>query len=447
MFLGVLEMKDLFYSLAEHVQSQLSGSEVYTLVANAERSDFVRFNKAKVRQPGSVVQYNLKLKLIDGRKHSSVTVGLCGEPKVDRKCLTNAIQELRAQLPYLPEDPHLLFNTDVQNSEVSSTSKLIDTPQMVDSIVEQAKGTDLVGVLAAGSIYSGFANSFGQRNWFSNHNFNFDWSLVESTDKAVKSSYAGEVWDGDLFANKMMAAKQNLSLLKRPSITIEPGKYRAYLTPVALWEILQLLGWGAFSIRSQKNKTTPLLQMINEEKKLSPLFTLSENIANGVAPGFQSDGFKRPNNISLIKNGLSSGALISPRSAKEFSLDTNGASMSESPDSLEVETGDLNRSTILSTLDTGVFISNLWYLNYSDRSGGRMTGMTRFATFWVENGKIIAPLKVMRFDDTIYNMLGENLQGLTSEQDLLLSASSYFQRSTNSARLPGALINDFRFTL
>ena len=41
--------------------------------------------------------------------------------------------------------------------------------------------------------------------------------------------------------------------------------------------------------------------------------------------------------------------------------------------------------------------------------------MTRFATFWVEDGKIVAPVDVLRFDDTLYRMLGENLEALTPE--------------------------------
>ena len=73
--------------------------------------------------------------------------------------------------------------------------------------------------------------------------------------------------------------------------------------------------------------------------------------------------------------------------------------------------------------------------------------MTRFATFWVENGEIVAPLNVMRFDDTVYRMLGENLKALTAERDLLLSSDTYEARSTRSMRLPGAIIDDFKMTL
>ena len=85
--------------------------------------------------------------------------------------------------------------------------------------------------------------------------------------------------------------------------------------------------------------------------------------------------------------------------------------------------------------------------NYSDRAAGRMTGMTRFATFWVSKGKIAAPLNVMRFDESIYRIFGENLIGLTAESELLLDPETYFSRSTASVRTPGALIEDFTFTL
>jgi predicted Zn-dependent protease len=109
--------------------------------------------------------------------------------------------------------------------------------------------------------------------------------------------------------------------------------------------------------------------------------------------------------------------------------------------------GALAESDVLQKLGTGLYISNLWYLNFSDRPAGRITGMTRFATFWVENGKIAAPVTPMRFDDSIYRILGESLVDLTRERELLPDASTYGERQTSSARLPGALLSALRFTL
>ena len=41
-------------------------------------------------------------------------------------------------------------------------------------------------------------------------------------------------------------------------------------------------------------------------------------------------------------------------------------------------------------LGTGLFVGNLWYTNFSDRAACRTTGMTRFATFWIDEGEIVA---------------------------------------------------------
>ena len=109
--------------------------------------------------------------------------------------------------------------------------------------------------------------------------------------------------------------------------------------------------------------------------------------------------------------------------------------------------GSLPEAEILRALGSGLLIGNLWYLNFSDRNACRLTGMTRFATFWVENGEIVAPVNVMRFDDSIYRMLGANLVALTNARDWRLSTDTYESRSTASMHIPGAMIEDFRLTL
>jgi predicted Zn-dependent protease len=109
--------------------------------------------------------------------------------------------------------------------------------------------------------------------------------------------------------------------------------------------------------------------------------------------------------------------------------------------------GTLATADALAALDTGLAIGNLWYLNYSDRPAGRITGMTRFATFWVEHGRIVAPVDVLRFDDSVYRMLGDNLAALTRETELLLSGETYGGRQLSSMTLPGALLESLSFTL
>jgi len=68
-------------------------------------------------------------------------------------------------------------------------------------------------------------------------------------------------------------------------------------------------------------------------------------------------------------------------------------------------------------------------------------------TFWVEHGKVVAPVDVLRFDDTLYRLLGDSLEALTQETEFILDAGTYQSRQLASVRLPGALVSEMAFTL
>jgi predicted Zn-dependent protease len=212
-------------------------------------------------------------------------------------------------------------------------------------------------------------------------------------------------------------------------------------------EIASMLCWGGFSGRALATRQSCLFRLKDGAAALDPSVQFSENTAEGIAPGFQDEGFARPAAVSLVADGRMTGALVNPRTAREFALAHNGANASEVPESLEMAAGNLSAADALAALDTGLYIGNLWYLNFSDRPACRLTGMTRFASFWVEAGRIVAPVDVMRFDDSVFRLLGRELVGLTSERELLVNSDTYCERNVNSMRLPGAVVGEMAFTL
>jgi predicted Zn-dependent protease len=438
-------MKQEFYELAARLERELAPGETLLCNLSAERSDFVRFNQARVRQAGSVEQRYLHVRLVRDQRQAAATIALAGSDD-DHTLARSTLGRLREALRDLPVDPWLLINEQPQSRESERRGALASANGVVEEVLGAAAGRDLVGIYAGGTIYRGFANSLGQRNWHEIDSFNFDWSLYHQGDQAVKTSYAGFDWDARAFGAKMREAAEQLELLGLPRRPLEPGEYRAYLAPRALAEVLGLLCWGGFSARARQTKQSPLLRM-QEGQSLSAKMTMSENIAGGVAPAFQADGFVKPPLVPLISGGKLADALVSPRSAKEYGLTTNAANGGESPESLDLAAGTLAERDVLAALGTGLYISNLWYLNFSDRPAGRITGMTRFATFWVEGGRIVAPVAPLRFDESIYRLLGEALVDLTAEPELLPDASTYGERQTSSVRLPGALVSALRFTL
>ncbi|MDJ0522614.1 MAG: metallopeptidase TldD-related protein [Planctomycetota bacterium] len=440
-------MQSYFHEIADHLTSQLQGDEVYTCSFSGEDSDFVRFNQGQVRQAGSVVQRGASVDLIQGQKHAAGWATLTGEAEADKARLTALVKRLREKLPHLPEDPHLLYATDVQSSEHVGDNKLPAPEHSLEEIRSSAGGNDLVGIYAAGAIGRGFANSLGQRNWYETWNYNLDWSLHHAGDKAVKAGYAGFEWDDATFRRKVEVAGRQMDALAREPRTISPGHYRVYFTPAAVNDLVGILSWGGFGLQAHKARQTPLLKLVEGEASMSEAVTLRENTAEGIAPNFQGSGFIRPAAVTLIEGGRYKDCLVSPRSAKEFDVPTNGASAHESPESLDMAAGSLPTDEAITRLEKGIYVGNVHYLNYSDRSTCRTTGMTRFATFWVEDGEIVAPLNVMRFDETMYRALGDKLLGLTSEREMILDSQTYGARSTGSGRMPGALVEDFTFTL
>ena len=208
-----------------------------------------------------------------------------------------------------------------------------------------------------------------------------------------------------------------------------------------------MLSWAGFGLKSRNTKQSALIRMAERQAAMSPLFTLRENTADGLASPFQGEGFVRPDVVPLVEGGRLAAALVSPRSSREYGVPTNGANAEEVPESLDLAPGTLPQEDALQALGTGLYVGNLWYLNFSDRASCRLTGMTRFASFWVEGGRIVAPLDVMRFDDTAYRIFGDNLEALTRECDLVPEADTYGERQALSMRTPGALVRDFTLTL
>ncbi|MFV1985172.1 MAG: metallopeptidase TldD-related protein [Thiohalomonadales bacterium] len=438
-------MQNYFNELIDKVLVTLEADEFLMANLIGENSDFIRLNKNRIRQAGNVKQTDINLDLISGKKHVASSCNLVGDINIDLYQLSEMITGLREQRKVVSEDPYLYYATEISNSEFVANNEMPDTNTALDHIMSQAHGLDLVGIWASGEQYHGFANSAGQRNWFCKPNFNFDWSVYHSKDKAVKNDYAGFEWQENILNSKMLDTRAAVDIISKPARQLQPGKYRVYLAPVALNEIISMTAWGGYGLKSHRTSQTPLIQMVSGEKKLNESITIKENHEAGLAPGFTSDGFIKPDQVTMIENGAYKDCLVNSRSAQEFQEQVN--SSSEYPSSIELAAGSLEQQNILKELDTGIFINNLWYCNFSDHDSCRITGMTRYACFWVENGEIIAPINVMRFDESIYNILGSQLLGLSSEREFIFDSGSYEFRSNASANLPGALVDNFSLTL
>jgi len=444
--------RDYFEDLSKRAIGALGPNEHLFLVLEAECSQFVRFNQG-VRQTGVIDDASLEVTLVlesspGVLKRASREISLSGISYQDREAIREAVGVLRAEVPALPQDPFAELPKNPGSSMTTKTGNLLATESVPAKILDAVgNSVDLAGIYAAGPVIRGMANSARLVHWFSSEFFSFDYSLYTPAQRAVKGVYGGSEWNDDEFRRSISSALQKLKLLERQPRKIGRGSYRTFLEPAAVGALIEMFSWGAIGESSIRQGESPLRRLRGGEKKLSPRFSLAEDFSRGQTPRFNQLGELAPERLILIDKGELAHSLVSSRSSKEYGVSGNAAEMNEALRAPSVAPGTLEQGECLGRLGTGLHVSNLHYLNWSDQSGGRITGMTRYACFWIENGKIVAPIENMRFDDSIFQLFGSNLEELTRACEFLPESGTYDKRSVGGVRVPGMLVSGMQFTL
>ncbi|MBD2665893.1 TldD/PmbA family protein [Richelia sinica] len=437
-----------FNQLVETLLMKKAEDEQFTVRLKSERSQFTRFNHAKVRQTGFVADGWIELTLMAEQRRIFSQFPFTGNWEVDGNLAYTALQELRAEIPLLPIDPYLVLPSGNHTSREINTGNLLTTETVVERILESVADLDFTGIYAGGVVVRAYGDSNGQLHWFATDSFNLDYSLFIPSGQAVKGTFAGNEWDESAYLGKIKDGKKQLEMLSLPPKKIPRGQYKTYFAPAAVADLLAMLSWGAISEADIQQGNSALAVLSRQEKNLSPKFNLKENFTKGLVPRFNELGEIAAPELILIDQGNLVNTLINSRTAKEYGKIANGANSYESLRAPEIASGNLAFEQILPNLDTGLYVSNLHYLNWSDRPSGRITGMTRYACFWVENGEIVAPIENLRFDESLYRFWGEdNLVDLTNFQEFIPEVGTYDSRQLGGSFVPGMLVKDFTYTL
>lgn len=437
----------VFEEAMETAFAQLGPDEVLNLNFCAEDTSFLRFNRSRVRQASAVEQATLELELVIGPKHESHTINLSPNGALNRTAVLDALGTLQAVVPTLPDDPYVSPVENHGSSRVVNAGTLPSPDDVLEFVAAELQDIDLAGIFISGPLHRANANSLGQRHWFSAASFVFDYSLYSAKQKAVKGAYGGAHFDPAELRAVIGESVQALKVMDRERKVLAPGKYRCYLAPAAVQEIMGMLSWHALSAGAYKRGECSLMELVDQTRSLSPKFTLNEDYSLGLAPRFNERGEVFAEKLPVIENGILKNLFISAQTEKEYGLESNFASEDEAPRSPVIGTGRLAREDVLGELGTGLYLSNLHYLNWSDKTKGRITGMTRFGCLWVENGQIVGPIADLRFDETLYHIFGTGLLELTAFAESDVEVMTYDQRHVGGKRSPGMLVRDMSFTL
>ncbi len=464
----MLSAEATFNQITKNLIASLGNDEHILLSLNCERSQFVRFNRRKVRQSGFVDDGTMTLTLIHNGCEASTSFSFTGNLQIDEPFALAELAHLRSEIKLLPPNPYLVLPQFGDSSREVFSGKILECEAALEAILTPAENLDFTGLYAAGEMMRGFGSSIDISSidvssihqsdinsvknlednslihWFETASFCVDYSIFNEQNRAVKGIYAGQNWDQTAYGNQIQQSRQQIMALDLLPREIPCGEYRVYFAPSATADLIGMLT-GAVGAAGLQQGSSALLKLFNGEECLSDLFNLQEKF--DAVPRFNELGVIAAPELAIIAKGRLANPLVSAKTAKEYNLIANGANNYEYMRAPVVSAGTLKRSEILAKLGTGLYISNLHYLNWSDHAKGRITGMTRYACFWVENGEIVAPIENLRFDDSIYDFLGSNLVAFTDFQEFMPNTDTYGSRSLGGMLSPGMLVNNFTFTL
>ena len=432
----------------------LAPEETLSLNLSAEKSRFCRFNRGKVRQDGTVSDAVLHASLLNTSsqnklRHLGASASLSLNFDQDCQKMAGILTKLRNEIPRLPDDPYARIPHFDHKSHHQGEGNLLPLERVLDSILSPRDNFSPTGIYSSGQIIRGQANSVGSRHWFSTPSWVLDYSLYGSGERAWKGFCGGSDWNQQDWIDETEKASMQLDALERPSQRLQKGEYRVYLAPSAVADLLWFLG-SIFGEAGLRQKSSPLCLIKMGRASFSSHLNFSEDFTSGDNPRFTSEGELIPKSAPLVIDGQWKNTLVGPRSSQEYGIPSNGAGNNETVRSALLGTSAQERFSekqALQRLDTGLYISNLHYLNWSDRPKGRITGMTRYAFFWVKKGRIKAPVENLRWDDSLFRLFGSCMEATTDTLSKFPSCHTYGMRSVGSNRCPGIMLKSMSFTL
>jgi predicted Zn-dependent protease len=240
-----------------------------------------------------------------------------------------------------------------------------------------------------------------------------------------------------------------------PPGELPPGEYEVVLAPEAVGTLLDFLGWLAFNGLADAERRGALCDRLGQVVA-APQIRLADDpgLGRGLPRSFDAEGIaKRP--LVLIEDGVARNVVHDTRSAAVaghgarstgHALAPGGEPDGPAPTNLVLAGGDADSiDALLRPIGRGLFVTRLWYVNPVDPRHALLTGVTRDGTFLIADGRIAAPVRDVRFTDSVLRILMATT-GLTTAQKLVSDAEHYGRRFAHGVVCPALSATGFRVT-
>ncbi|HKG57337.1 MAG TPA: TldD/PmbA family protein [Candidatus Limnocylindrales bacterium] len=402
--------------LAESVlrHAEREGATETEVLVVADDSALTRFANSEIHQNVAETSVNVNLRFVSGRRIGVASTGRTDDEGLRRLAANaGAIARNVAELEDwggLPEGAPI-----PQLGAAFAPGTADATPEFrADAARAVIAAADDAGVVAYGSFATGaetiaVANSKGVR------------AVQErTTSQLITVHMAPDGGSGYAEAAAVDATTIDAATLGREAATkaqatnnavsVEPGDYPVVLEEYAVVDILDMLGYLGFSALAVQEGRS----FVEAGRKVgSDRVTIRDDGGDpaGLPMAFDYEGVAKQR-VELIDRGVCRGVVYDAQTAAREGRASTGHglpapnSYGPFPINMVMDAGDTSRDDLVAGLDRGLLVTRFHYTNPVHPKLVIVTGMTRDGTFLVEGGRIVGPVRNLRFTQSYLEALG-----------------------------------------
>lgn len=396
----------------------LTGADQAEALVAAGRSGLTRFADNRIHQNVTEDDAQVSVRAVVGRRTGVASTNRLDAESLDA-CCTAAVAAARLA-PEDPDFPGLPSPLPIEYRERAREATRTFGPEARARAVAEIVGVSTQhGLVAAGTVSVSdsrvaIANSLGM-------DAAQEVTEISATVLATGAS-GGSGWasftgmDAGIFSPAALGETAVRTAVRSGApATLEPGRYAVVLAPEAVNELLFMLAYAGFSAKAIAEGSSFMTGRLGE-KVLSERVTIVDDALAPHAMGLTFDYEGVPKRrVPLIEKGVAVQAVTDSYWAARTGAENTGHalpapnSLGPLPLNIEMTAGETAEEEMVTSVEHGVYVNRFHYVNIEDPVRALLTGMTRDGTFLIEEGRIGAPVKNLRFTQSAVEALSDVL--------------------------------------
>jgi predicted Zn-dependent protease len=317
--------------------------------------------------------------------------------------------------------------------------------EAVDELIGRtAPGCRAAGAYETIAVELGIANSEGQFCWAPSTQASLT-TVVIGPDggSGFAKTFAGSVDAID--AGTIGQTAVDKAVASASPRAVDAGPYTVVLEPAATATLVGFLAWVGFAGRAYIEGRS-CFDGKQGQQVAAPSVSIWDDGTDPRTLGAPFDFEGTPKQrVELLRDGVFRDVVYDRRTGKEAGRGSTGHGLpAPNPDGpfplqLFMDTGDATVEEMIRSTERGLLVTRFHYSNIVNPMESSITGMTRDGTFLIERGEISAPVRNLRFTQSILGALS-SVSMVGREAHL---ASEFF---FSASRVPALKVDEFHFS-